>query len=149
MVELDEVIGDVCAECRNWFSRTENRYIGRYEIKNGELNLDGVVKEGQYFRITGSIFADGVYQYPHTFTNDEEFDGCVWAMRVPAEFLADCQHIADWRSKNDEGAESPYVMESFGGYTYTKTQSVTSTGSSDRTWRGVFKGMLTRWRKIV
>ena len=54
---------DLCAELNNYFEQL--RIYGEFEISNNSIDLsDYNVHEGQYIRIVGSVFNDGVYQYP-------------------------------------------------------------------------------------
>ena len=48
-------------------------YCGLYRISGGALTMD-VLQEGQYYRIVGSIFNDGVHRYSseETSLTDEE-----------------------------------------------------------------------------
>jgi len=107
------------------------------------------LQDGQYFRIVGSVFNDGVYQYPATGLTDETFDGAIWAMAIPSEVIALASDIEAWKEKYqsiDSPAMSPYNSESFGGYSYSKS----SGGSDDLsgTWQGAFADRLNHWRKI-
>ena len=99
------------------------------------------LQDGQYFRILGSVYNDGVYQYPAVLT-DEVFEGQIWAMRVPPAFIALSGEIDEYITKN---AESPYTSESFGGYSYTKA---TGESGAPLTWRDVFASRLNAWRKL-
>lgn len=54
----------------NWFDMrsdgTTDRVYGTFTIENGAIDLsDTDIKPGQYYRIIGSVFNDGVYQYPY------------------------------------------------------------------------------------
>ena len=48
----------------------------------------------------------------------------------------------------DSAAMSPYMSESFGGYSYSKGASNTASGGSVVTWQDAFKTRLAPWRKI-
>lgn len=55
---------DLCKELNNWF--VTSIHHDNFTIKNGEINLadmvvDGSLQNGQYFRIVGSVFNDGVH----------------------------------------------------------------------------------------
>ena len=87
-------MGELCAECRNWFTRGVIR--GRFTVRNGELSpLDGI-EPGTWIRIVGSIHNDGVYQYPHGEFTDEEFSGAVWILAIPPDFVALQKDIDAW-----------------------------------------------------
>ena len=135
---------DLCKELRNWFCT--GRYFGKFTIEDGALLTD-VLQPGQWFRICGSVFNDGVYMYPTEALTDETFDGAIWAMAVPPAVIALSEEIDQWRKKYETvDAMSPYQSESFGGYSYTK--GTTASGGSGATWQQAFKARLNQWRKI-
>ena len=78
---------------------------------------------GQYYRISGSVFGDGVHRYPDADLTDEVFTGTVASMALPTAFLALAAEIAAYRAAWDrltaEGKWTGYASESFGGYSYT------------------------------
>lgn len=142
-------LADLCKELNNWFVRS--RYFGTFTIKNGVIDLsdmtfDGSLQKGQYFRIVGSVFNDGVYQYPASDLKDEVFEGAIWAMAVPPAVIALNSTISAWTTDHGKEIDSPYQSESFGGYSYTKSGSGDSAGNL--TWQGHFKHDLDKWRKI-
>lgn len=143
-------LSTLCKELKNWFER--ECHFGVFRIEDGALNAPHVqIADGQYFRIAGSVFNDGVHQYPATNLTDETFDGAIWTMAVPREVLDLLDEINAWLDKYaaDSQADSPYASESFGGYSYTKASgSGTGDASDPSTWMGHFKGRLNRWRKI-
>lgn len=137
---------ELCAHLRNWFVRSDaDRRVGTFEISGGTIDLPWLA-DGQFFRIIGSVFNDGVWQYPAFGLVDETFDGVVWAMAVPPDVVVLAEEIGAWEEKYREAAESPYKSESFGGYTYTKADDAASGGGL--TWQRVFKARLNRWRKL-
>ena len=146
------MLTELCKELNNWFD--VKRMFGRFEIQNGELaGVDDKLQEGQYFRIVGSIFNDGVHEYPASNLNDEIFDGAVWAMAVPPSVIELSEKIDDWQNKYggiDGVAMSPFQSESFGGYSYTKKSKSSASGNEDSsaTWQGAFASQLNQWRKI-
>lgn len=143
---------ELCAHLRNWFVRSDDdRRVGKFEVIGGAIVLpadfEPRLAEGQYFRVIGSVFCDGVWQYPTSdLPHDEVFDGAVWAMAVPPDVVSLADEITAWETKYRDAAESPYQSESFGGYTYTKAAADTSGGGL--TWQKVFKSRLNRWRKL-
>ena len=122
----------------NWFVVSRND--DTYTIENGGITLPFLV-DGQYFRIVGSLFNDGVYQYPGELT-DETFDGSVWALAVPKALLSTVEEITAWTAKN--GDSGPYTSESFGGYSYSKA---TNSKGMAVGWRDVFAAQLSPWKK--
>lgn len=141
-------LAELCKELNNWFD--VKRHFGTFTIEDGELADDVGLLDGQYFRIVGSIFNDGVYVFPFQSLQDEVFNGAVWAMAVPPEVIALLDRINEYESKYGEALNSPYQSESFGGYSYTKS-SGSSSGTSENGSGGVlgaFSGELKRWRKV-
>lgn len=137
---------ELCAHLRNWFVRSDaDRRVGTFEIVGGCIDLPWLA-DGQYFRIIGSVFNDGVWQNPAVGLTDEVFDGAVWAMAVPPDVVSLADEITAWETKYADAAQSPYKSESFGGYTYTKDDSSTAEGGLS--WTTVFKGRLRPWRKL-
>lgn len=134
---------ELCQELRNWFDY--DRREGKYTISGGTLTVDGL-RDGQYFRIAGSVFNDGVYIYPASGLIDETFDGVIWFMAVPPDVQGLVTEISGWEDKYAAGIAGPYTSESFGGYSYTKKTGSGSGG--DYTWKDAFKAKLDRWRKI-
>ena len=105
--------------------------------------------DGQYFKISGSLFSDGVYKYPASDLLDEEFSGEVWALAVPSAVVSLSQEIDDWVTVNDAILKSPYTSESFGGYSYSKPAAGGGSGGSGGvTWESVFADRLREWRKV-
>jgi hypothetical protein len=140
---------EICKELNNFFDY--ERVYGKIAISNGEIA--GVSFEtGQYFRIVGSIFNDGVYQYPTDSSRltDEEFDGAVWKMAVPPAFIDLCDEIKAWSDKNllvDSAAMSPFQSESFGGYSYSKGSGSSESTNNAASWQSAFASRLNSWRK--
>lgn len=141
------MLTELCQELRNWFER--DRYFGTFTITGGEIALpDGSVQSGQYFRIVGSVFNDGVHQYPATELTDEVFKGAIWAMAVPPAVIALSERISEWQDKYGESVSSPYTAESFGGYSYSKAGAGQGSASAVPAWQSIFADDLNRWRKI-
>lgn len=135
---LDEIL----AEIRNYF--IVNVHSGKFEVIGGNLSPLDFLKDGQYFKIHGSIFNDGVYRYPESGLVDETFSGEIWALAVPPTLIALVADIEEYEKKAKENV-SPFASESFGGYSYTKA---TDGNGSPLTWKTVFAKKLNRWRKI-
>lgn len=135
------MLTEICAELRNWFCGDEDKYLGTFNISGGKLTPSDFLLDGQYFRIIGSVFNDGVYRNNGDLTlQDEAFNGAVWAMRPPVAFLDLVGDITEWEKKNSEQATSVYTSESFGGYSYTKADGMS--------WKMAFAPRLRKWRKL-
>lgn len=135
------MLEELLAEIHNWF---ECDYLaGELTVTDGELTLPhGFVKPGQYYRIVGSVFNDGLHRYPASDLTDEVFDGEVWALAVPKAVVGIASEIEAWRKANPDSA---YTSESFGGYSYTKA---TASDGMPMRWQDAFRRHLDRWRKL-
>ena len=145
------MLSELCKEINNWFE--QRKYFGEFVVEDGHLTGNFSLQENQYFRIVGSVFNDGVYQYPATGLTDETFNGAIWAMAIPSEVIALASDIEAWKNKYqsiDSPAMSPYNSESFGGYSYSKSSGGSTSGNVDLsgTWQGAFADRLNHWRKI-
>lgn len=132
----------------NYFER--DIVDGSFTIFDGSVVLD-FLQDGQYFRIHGSVFNDGVHRYPANDLTDETFTGQVWAMAVPPAVVALADEITAWVDKYGDAMNSPYQSESFGGYSYSKGsgQNSSNDSSNPADWRVVFGSRLNHWRKIA
>ena len=133
---------NLCAELRNYFE-TEKRF-GTFTISDGSISPSNFLQNGQYFRIVGSVFNDGVHRHPAHDLTDETFDGAVWAMAVPPAVVELLQKIQEFEAST-ANAPTAYTSESFGGYSYTKA---TDENGLPVGWRSVFKTELNKWRKL-
>lgn len=134
------MIDEICASLHNYFAM--DIVPGEYTVNDGEITLP-FLAAGQFFRVIGSVFCDGVYRYGDALPADETFDGAIWAMAIPPTLEELAAEIEEWKQKNADVLASPYQSESFGGYSYSK-----GTGSDSASWQGAFASRLNRWRKI-
>ena len=152
------MLTELCQELKNWFEL--KKYFGTFTIEGGQLADSSFLQNGQYFRIVGSVFNDGVHKYEPTNAqreqlHDEVFEGAIWAMAVPPTVIALSEEIQEWRDKYD-GVDSvnmgPYSSESFGGYSYSRSSGNSSgygnKGNGAPTWQSMFVNELNRYRKI-
>ena len=145
----------LCEYLHNWFDEECPKHIGTITIADGSItvrNSDITLKVGQYFRIIGSVFNDGVHQFPAELT-DEEFEGALWELKIPKEVVMLAEDIAAWQDKYggiNSPAMSPYNSESFAGYSYSKSTGVASANSNDSAngWQNAFRSRLNLWRKL-
>jgi hypothetical protein len=140
------VLENVLTHLKNWFVVPRGVHEGTYTIENGSLELP-FLQNGQYYRICGSVFNDGLHKYGDDADKltDETFTGTVWALAIPKAVVELSAKIEEWQKKNGETVASPFTSESFGGYSYTKaTDSVTG---SVATWETVFRAELNPYRK--
>lgn len=120
---------------------------GTFSIIDGSLDGSEFLQEGQYFRIVGSVFNNGVWNTADTL-HDETFCGEVWALAIPPRLTRLAGEIDDWVNANKEVLESPYQSESFGGYSYTKGGGGGNGAGNGCGWQDVFGSQLNQWRKI-
>ena len=150
MAVSNSTMTELCQYLRNWFDI--ERIDSTFLIENGAITRILPLLTGQYFRVIGSVFNDGVYKYP-AILKDERFDGEIWAMAVPPSVVALAGEIEAWNEKYnslDGYALSPFTSESFAGYSYSKSTggAADGGGSGNAGWQGVFASRLNPWRKI-
>lgn len=139
------MLEQVLMHLKNWFLVPGGIHEGTYTIEDGGIALP-FLANGQYFRICGSVFNDGLHQYPAGDLKTETFDGAVWALAVPQDVIDLASEIEAWEKKNGEAASGIYQSESFGGYSYTKATDSVSGGAV--TWQSAFRIRLNAWRKL-
>lgn len=136
------MIDQLCRELNNFFEK--EIILDTFTISGGTIELP--LQSGQYFRIVGSVFNDGVYKYDDSLElTDETFEGAVWAMAVPKQLEALSEEISQWIIDNGKELNSPYQSESFGGYSYSLKNGYA--GDGDLTWQSHFASRLNVWRK--
>ena len=143
------MLEEILAFIHNYFVKEIHR--GMFKISDGQFLCD-FLQDGQYFRIRGSIFNDGVYQYPVSDLANETFTGEIWAMAVPPSVIALVGEIETWQAQYEAEMLKPYSSENIQGvYSYTKATSNKSgnkSGLATITWRDAFAARLNKWRKI-
>ena len=139
------MLEQVLMHLKNWFLVPGGIHEGTYTIEDGGITLP-FLANGQYFRICGSVFNDGLHQYPASDLKAETFEGNVWALAVPQAVIELAAEIEAWQKKNGEASVSPYQSESFGGYSYSKATDSASGGAV--TWQSAFRSRLNAWRKL-
>lgn len=145
-----DMLDEVCGYLNNWFPAPGGVHAGSYTVTDGKLTLP-FLAEGQYYRIIGSVFNDGIYKYGDTDApdlTDETFYGAVWALAIPPAVISIAAEIIKWNADNAATLASPYQSESFGGYSYTKATAGGSGTQQALTWRNVYAAKLARWRKL-
>ena len=139
------MLTEICTHLKNFFVRNEEdkHYQKGITINDGILTPSFGLKQNQYYRIIGSTFNDGVHRFGDAtdVLVDETFDGSVWLMAVPKSFLDLVSEIEEYQAKY--GQATPYVSESFGGYSYSKSDGAATS------WQHAFSTRLNAWRKIL
>lgn len=126
----------------NYFVVNDGVHYGTFAIEGGTVDLD-FLQQGQYYKIVGSVFNDGVHLYPDADLVDEEFTGEVWAMAVPIAVINLASKIEEWTKKYPA---TGYISEKFGNYSYSLRTNFR--GNAAASWEDVFHGELNRWRKV-
>lgn len=139
------MLEEILRHLNNWF--LIEAHEGTFTVENGSIALP-FLQTGQYFRIIGSTFNDGLHQYPATDLMDETFTGAVWALAVPKAVVALSDDIEGWQEKHGDAVLSPYTSESFGGYSYTKASGGNAGTSAVTGWQDAFRNRLNEWRKL-
>ena len=138
-------IAAVMRHCRNFF---EVGYLdGTFRITGNELPD---AKDAHYVYISGSMYHDGVWQICNGYLTgrsiegleDEEFDGRVWLLAPPVDFLETVKMMCEYEEKNPISALS---SETFGGYSRTWA---TGGKPSDRSAMAVFRDSLTPYIRM-
>ena len=149
------MISEICAELHNYFLRDYSYpdqflHSGAYVIANGRIQSLPFLKEGQYYRIVGSTFNDGVHKYGDALETltDETFNGTIWEMFVDKDFLALVKEIDNWRTANAATLDSPYQSESYNGYSRTlKSGAGGAVDGGIYGWKTQFAGRLNKYRR--
>lgn len=135
----------VLTHIHNWFDISWRN--GEWQVVDGCLDLP-FLQDGQYYRIIGSVFNDGLHQYPDNDLKDEIFFGQIRGLAIPNQVIEIADEIKEWQDKNGAHSDSPYQSESFGGYSYSKGSDSSDTGGLSG-WQKVFASRLNPWRKLA
>lgn len=134
-------VAAVMRHVNNYFSQT--RIDSTFSISGGTLTPAPTCR---YVYIEGSALHDGVYQITGgklvgaEETADETFNGSVFTLNPPRDFLELCDEIAEFDTKCPMGS---LQSESFGDYSYTRGND---SGAGSGGWAGVFKARLNQYR---
>lgn len=144
------MIKAVMDSVKNHFAmdRFDNLYFpperGTFSIQGGILaGLKNKPLVGQYFAITGSVLNNGVYLAKDslitlTGSNDEIFDGIIYRLVVPKDFVKLVEKIKTF-SESEGGQASNITNASFGVQSYGYA---TDTNGVRATWETVFASQL-------
>lgn len=111
-------IAAVMRRVRNYFERGYRE--GTFSIVGNVLSP---AVDAPMIAVTGSRYHDGVYASVNGIMSvegvkpDETFEGIVWKLYPPDDFLGLCKQISQYDDKNPVGA---LASESFGDYSYTR-----------------------------
>lgn len=127
----------------NWFEIRGAARTETFSIVSGALKADFLL-DGQYYRITGSVFNDGLHRYPYDeedYLMDETFNGTIVPLAIPKSVIQITEKIKTWCDANPQ---TDKVSESFDGYSYTKGDA----GADESGWQAVFRKELNAWKKV-
>lgn len=133
----------VMRQCRNYF---ETGYIdGTFQITGNVLTG---VSGAHFVYISGSIYHNGVWELCDGYLtgrdvdglHDEEFDGRVWLLDPPPDFLDLCKAIDDYETANPM---SPIIRETFGGYSREWAESMMG-----KTGSAVFAHLMAPYKRM-
>lgn len=142
------MLTEICAEIKNYFSKPEDKVFSEFSVIGGQVMPPLDLEDGQYYRIIGSVFNDGVHRQGDTLTDESMFEGSVWVMRVPQAVIDLDTEITAWIEKNADVIDSPYQSESFGGYSYSKASGGAGNSTNGATWQNQFAKKLNLYRRI-
>ena len=138
-------IAAVMRHCRNFF---EVGYLdGTFRIIG---NVLPDAKDAHYVYISGSMYHDGVWEICNGYLTgksiegleDEEFDGRVWLLAPPIDFLETVKTMREYEEKNPVSA---LASETFGGYSRTWA---TGGKPSDRSAMAVFRDSIAPYIRM-
>lgn len=139
---MTHTIAAVMAETRNYFVR--QRIDGSITISGGMVVSPEI--NAPYIYIKNSLFHDGLWEmagkslvgYIHP---NETFDGCIWLLYPPKDFLSLCEQVAKFEEKTPVGA---LQSESLEGYSYSRA----SGKNGILTWQEAYASQLRPFRRM-
>lgn len=137
-------VAAVMRHVRNYFNG--DPLTGTFQISGNGLSP---APDAPWVAIRGSRYHDGVYELLGDYMQgvceglpDETFEGCVYPLHPPSDFLLLCREIEEYDQKNPAGAK---MSESFGHYSYTRAGNGNG-GAAD--WKSAFSGQLAAYRRM-
>lgn len=142
---MNTALTEACQECLNYFAKSVQS--GEFIIGDGKIEgLIPLPLHGQYIRIIGSVFNDGIFKYGESFKQNESFTGTVWLLAIPPAFLKLVDEIKAFQEMNDS-AKSALVSEKIGSnYSYTKAVGDNGLVAG---WQDVFRSQLNNFRRMT
>lgn len=133
----------VLLHLNNFFEVRGAARYGVVRIVSGriETDTDVALLDGQFYRISGSIFNDGLHKHGEAELKDEMFVGTVAPLAIPQAVISLAEEIKAWCALNPV---TDKTSESFGGYSYTRGGGSSSSGG----WQAAFAKRLAPWKKV-
>ena len=153
------MLNEICEHLHNFFDQKDGCYIdrtaGEFTISDEVISpLSSSLAVGQYVRIVGSIFNNGVYVLTETEpdegepeiilsgTVNETFTGAIFGLAIPRDLVTLDTEITAYVTANPA---TGYVSESFGGWSGSRA---TGANGAPISWKSAYAGRLNRWRKL-
>lgn len=137
------MLNEILKHIRNYFPDTSKRLTGSFEVKGGTINPFPYLADNQYFLIEGSALNDKVWKNGELGKlQDEDFDGAITPLKIPADFLELVAEIEEFEANNQA---SIATSESFGGYSISRA---TTAEGNIASWKNAFGSRLNSWRKV-
>lgn len=123
---------------------------GEQNIKINKLKVKGAYRVGEYVKIVGSLYNDGVYQVIGVEVgsivvagelSDEDFTGTIFSLAIPKRIKEIAEQIQEF---NRQLSASGFESESFGDYSYTRAKNKNGELMG---WKDIFKSELALYRK--
>lgn len=137
-------VPDLMRETRNFFPAAA--LDASWTLLDGALTPAEGLNPGDWVAVTGSLSNNGVYQLSSGCVIpgavDEHWEGRIWLLTPPADFLALATEIASWAQQ--QGSVSA-VKESFGAYS---RETATDSDGRPITWQAYFARQLMPWRRM-
>ena len=128
----------------NWFIIPGAARGGTFDIVSGALDAPFLL-EGQYYRIEGSVFNDGLHRHgdKDDALRDEMFTGQIIPLAIPKAVVKLADEITEYCQKNPA---TDKISESFDGYSYTRATGADGSGAGG--WQAAFRARLNQWKKV-
>jgi hypothetical protein len=136
----------VLLHLHNWFEVRGAARYGEHRIVSGAFAPENgvMMEDGQYYRIEGSVFNDGLHMMcERDVLRDEVFTGTITPLAIPKKVIELSKEIETWCKENPV---TDKVSESFGGYSYTRGSKNGAAMSGG--WQAAFSDRLNAWKKV-
>ena len=166
----------ILSHLNNWFAAPGGRHRGTFRIDCGVLEA-GFLREGQYFRIRGSVYNDGLHRaagraVPASTSDEAGVESGDIAHGAGAEEEGGRDPLSRLRDETftgeiwalavppgivalaaeiaawrEKNPETDRVSESFGGYSYSRGNAGTASGGAVGGWQAAFASRLSPYRR--